>query len=71
MDNKEKNIMRNEYLLGTDIGTQGTKTVMVNPDGKIISSAFSEYDVIKPKPSWAEQWPDVWVKPRLIPLEIH
>lgn len=56
------NIMRNEYLLGTDIGTQGTKTVMVNPDGKIISSAFSEYDVIKPKPSWAEQWPDVWLK---------
>ncbi|GAI89439.1 unnamed protein product, partial [marine sediment metagenome] len=42
--------MRNEYLLGTDIGTQGTKTVLVNPDGKIISSAFSEYDVIKPKP---------------------
>ena len=32
--------MRNEYLLGTDIGTQGTKTVLVNPDGKIIASAF-------------------------------
>ncbi|MBU4601592.1 hypothetical protein KKA86_00640, partial [bacterium] len=54
--------MRNEYLLGTDIGTQGTKTVLVDPDGKIITSAFSEYDVIKPKPSWAEQWPDVWIK---------
>lgn len=62
MGNKEINIMRNEYLLGTDIGTQSTKTVMVNPDGKIISSAFSEYDVIKPKPSWAEQWPDLWLK---------
>jgi xylulokinase len=54
--------MSSQFLLGTDIGTQGTKTVMVNPDGQIISSAFSEYDVLKPKPTWAEQWPDVWVK---------
>lgn len=54
--------MSGELLLGTDIGTQGTKTVMVNPDGRIIASAFSEYDVLKPKPNWAEQWPDIWVK---------
>ncbi len=44
--------MAKKYLLGTDIGTQGTKTVLVNPEGKIIASAFSEYDVIKPRPSW-------------------
>lgn len=54
--------MSSRLLLGTDIGTQGTKTVMVNPDGQIIASAFSEYDVLKPKPNWAEQWPDIWVK---------
>lgn len=54
--------MSSQLLLGTDIGTQGTKTVMVNPDGQIIASAFSEYDVLKPKPNWAEQWPDIWVK---------
>ena len=54
--------MAKQYLLGTDIGTQGTKTVMVRPDGQIIASAFSEYDVIKLKPTWAEQWPEVWVK---------
>ncbi|MDK2897652.1 MAG: ribulokinase [Candidatus Atribacteria bacterium] len=50
------------YLLGTDIGTQGTKTVMVNEKGTFVADAFQEYEVITPKPSWAEQWPDVWLE---------
>ena len=41
------------YLLGTDIGTQGTKTVMVNEKGEFIADAFQEYEVITPRPSWA------------------
>lgn len=49
------------YLLGTDIGTQGTKTVMVDEKGNFITDAFCEYDGITPRPSWAEQWPDVWL----------
>ncbi|GAB4112697.1 MAG: FGGY-family carbohydrate kinase [Candidatus Caldatribacteriota bacterium] len=57
--------MSKQYLLGTDIGTQGTKTVIVHPNGQIITSAFSEYDVIKLKPTWAEQWPEVWVQATL------
>jgi xylulokinase len=48
------------YLMGTDIGTQGTKTIVVNEKGKLISEAFEEYSVITPKHSWAEQWPNVW-----------
>ncbi len=50
------------YLMGTDIGTQGTKTIIVNERGQLISEAFEEYSVITPKHSWAEQWPNVWVK---------
>jgi len=50
------------YLIGTDIGTQGTKSVIVDEQGKVTAEAFSGYDVITPKPNWAEQWPDVWVK---------
>ncbi len=53
--------MAKTYLIGTDIGTQGTKTVIVDEEGNVISTGFQEYDVIKPKPSWAEQWPDIWV----------
>jgi len=50
------------YLIGCDIGTQGTKSVMVNEKGEVLVEAQREYDVIKPGSNWAEQWPDVWVK---------
>ena len=49
-----------KYLLGTDIGTSGTKTILMNTEGKLISQDLEEYDVLTPKPLWAEQWPDVW-----------
>ncbi len=48
------------YLIGTDIGTLGTKSVLTDLNGKILSSAFQEYGVITPNPGWAEQWPQVW-----------
>lgn len=50
------------YLIGCDIGTQGTKSVLVDSSGKVIDQAEKGYDVIKPKPNWAEQWPDIWTK---------
>ncbi len=49
------------YLIGVDIGTQGTKAVLINDAGKILAHSYRGYDVETPKPSWAEQWPDVWV----------
>lgn len=48
------------YLIGTDIGTSGTKTVLMDTTGKLIAQDTQEYDVLTPKPLWAEQWPDVW-----------
>ena len=50
------------YLVGTDIGTLGTKTVVVDAEGHIKGSSFLEYGVITPKQGWAEQWPNVWEK---------
>ena len=49
------------YLLGTDIGTSGTKTILMDTTGKLIAQDLQEYDVLTPKPLWAEQWPDVWL----------
>lgn len=49
-------------LLGTDIGTLGAKSVLLDADGGILSSAFKEYEVLTPKQGWAEQWPDIWVE---------
>ena len=48
------------YLIGTDIGTMGTKTVLVDTEGKIYAESFQEYGVITLKQGWAEQWPDPW-----------
>lgn len=50
-----------EYLLGTDIGTSGTKTVLMDTKGNLIAQDLQEYDVLTPYPLWAEQWPDVWL----------
>lgn len=50
-----------EYLLGTDIGTSGTKTILMDTKGNLIASNLVEYDVLTPRPLWAEQWPDVWL----------
>ena len=52
--------MKMEYLIGVDIGTQGTKAVLINQDGKVLSHSYSGYEVETPKQSWAQQWPDVW-----------
>jgi xylulokinase len=50
------------YLVGTDIGTMGTKSVLVDAEGDVLASAFREYGVINPKQGWAEQWPQVWAQ---------
>lgn len=49
------------YLLGTDIGTSGTKTILMDTNGNLIAQDLQEYDVLTPKPLWAEQWPSVWL----------
>lgn len=30
-------------------------------DGAILAAEIDEYDVLHPRPLWAEQWPDVWL----------
>ena len=47
-------------FLGIDIGTSGTKTLLVDPTGRILASAVSEYPVSNPHPGWSEQDPEDW-----------
>lgn len=49
-----------KYLIGIDIGTSGTKTVLFDTDGNIIRSDTSEYPIYQPKSGWAEQNPEDW-----------
>lgn len=48
------------YLLGVDIGTSGTKTVLFNLTGGVLASDLQEYPLYQPKNGWAEQEPEDW-----------
>lgn len=48
------------YTIGVDIGTSGTKSLLIDPDGNIIAEASSSYGVSMPKPLWTEQDPEDW-----------
>ncbi len=48
------------HLLGIDIGTSGTKTLICNEDGNVIATALAEHPIATPKPGWSEQNPSDW-----------
>lgn len=48
------------YLIGIDIGTSATKTVLFDEAGGIIASASQKYPLYQPKNGWAEQRPEDW-----------
>ena len=48
------------YTIGVDIGTSGTKSLLIDPDGNIIAEASAGYGVSNPKPLWSEQDPEDW-----------
>lgn len=49
-------------LLGIDVGTTGSKAILVRPDGSVASSVTTEYPLSTPFPLWAEQHPADWWK---------
>lgn len=50
-------------FLGIDVGTTGCKAVVFSEAGAVQSSAYSEYDVRRPRPSYAElDSGEVWGK---------
>lgn len=53
--------MQNIHLLGIDIGTSGVKCVLIDETGHLCATAFREYAPDLPRPSWAEQNPEVWL----------
>ena len=48
------------YFLGVDIGTSGTKTILINEAGEILAEAVEVYPSYHPKPLWSEQDPEDW-----------
>ena len=48
------------YLIGIDIGTSGTKTLVCDHRGRVKATATAEHDISAPKPGWSEQDPVQW-----------
>ncbi len=54
--------MTGPYVIGCDIGSQGTNTALYAADGALVTSAYAGYDVLFPRPGWAEQDPRLWIE---------
>lgn len=50
------------YLIGIDIGTSGTRSVLFDEKLNVVSSASEEYPLYQPHNGWAEQNPEDWAK---------
>ena len=48
------------FYIGVDIGTSGTKSLIMDEKGSILAESSSEYPVHMPKPLWTEQDPEDW-----------
>ncbi len=49
------------YLMGIDVGTTGTRAVIVRPDGHVVGAATGSHKpMLMERPGWAEQDPEDW-----------
>jgi xylulokinase len=55
-------VSRQEALIGLDVGTSGVKGIALSPDGDLLATEEEEYPLATPRPGWAEQDPDHWLR---------
>ncbi len=48
------------YFLGIDLGTTGTKIILMREDGQVIDKNYVEYEILSPESGFAEQDPLAW-----------
>jgi xylulokinase len=48
------------FVIGCDVGSQGTNAALYGLDGTLVASAYETYPLAFPHPTWAEQDPDDW-----------
>ena len=50
------------YVIGCDVGSQGTNAALYREDGTLVASRYEDHDLSFPHPGWAEQDPTRWPK---------
>jgi xylulokinase len=48
------------YYIGIDVGTSGTKALLMGAAGEVLATATSDHTAMIPQPGWSEQDPDQW-----------
>ena len=48
------------YLIGVDVGTSATKTVLYDEECRPVAEASADYPLYQPQNGWAEQNPQDW-----------
>ncbi len=51
-----------QYLIGIDVGTNGTKSVLYSANGKLIDLSYRKYSLQYPREGWVEQNASDWWK---------
>ena len=54
--------MTKDIILGLDVGTSGTKSVIVDTSGKLLGKGSAAYDQLTPHPGWVEQKPEWYIE---------
>ena len=52
--------MTGPYVIGCDVGSQGTNCALYSAEGTLVASSYQGYDLSFPFPGAAEQDPDLW-----------
>jgi xylulokinase len=50
------------YVIGCDVGSQGTNAALYAEDGTLVASRYEPHDLSFPHPGWAEQDAEEWPK---------
>jgi xylulokinase len=50
------------YVIGCDVGSQGTNAALYSVDGTFAGSAYEQHRLSYPRPGWAEQDPEDWTR---------
>jgi xylulokinase len=54
--------MGSPALVGLDVGTTGVKALALSPEGEVLATATRGYELSTPRPGWAEQDPEDWLR---------
>ena len=57
------------YLLGIDVGTTSTRTVLIDENGCIVASSARGYPMLVPRHGWAEQEAEDWYHAAIITVK--